>query len=128
MLSLYIYLFYVIVLSINHWSNINNISIYIKFSVSVRFRNSVYPLPFPFSTILDSIPFSMIKCGYRNGREVFPSVSIPSYAMLIAKASVGMFTWRAHFWCREQATSPRIITTRGRAGNFSNRSTRQIRK
>lgn len=30
--------------------------------------------------------------------------------------------------CREQAASPRIITTRGRAGNFSNRSTGQIRK
>jgi hypothetical protein len=36
------------------------------------------PLPFPFPTIPDPIPFPMIKCGYGNGRGVFPSVFIPS--------------------------------------------------
>jgi hypothetical protein len=34
------------------------------------------PLPFPFPTIPDPNPFPMIKCGYGNGRGVFPSVSV----------------------------------------------------
>jgi uncharacterized Zn-finger protein len=34
------------------------------------------PLPFPFPTIPDLIPFPMIKCGYENGRGVFTSVSV----------------------------------------------------
>jgi hypothetical protein len=34
------------------------------------------PLPLPFPTIPDPIPFSMIKYGYENGRGVFPSVSV----------------------------------------------------
>jgi hypothetical protein len=35
-------------------------------------------IPFPFPTIPDSIPFSMIKYGYGNGRGVFPSVFMPT--------------------------------------------------
>jgi hypothetical protein len=61
------------------------------------------PLPFPFSTILDLIPFSMIKCGYRNGRGVFPSVSVhflpystcarPRHESLVAIAAVAACLW-----------------------------------
>jgi hypothetical protein len=35
------------------------------------------PLQFPFLTISDLIPFSMIKCGYKNRGGVFRSVFIP---------------------------------------------------
>jgi hypothetical protein len=49
------------------------------------FTISFIPLPFSFPTIPDPIPFSIIKCGYGNGREVFrlfPSVFIPRYEYL----------------------------------------------
>jgi hypothetical protein len=35
------------------------------------------PLPFSSPTIPDPIQFPMIKCGYGNGRGIFPSVFIP---------------------------------------------------
>jgi hypothetical protein len=48
------------------------------FSFPFVFAIPFIPLSFPFPTIPDSILFPMIKCGYGNGREIFPSVFIPS--------------------------------------------------
>jgi hypothetical protein len=42
------------------------------------------PLPFSFPTIPDPIPFPTIKCGYRNGRGVFQSVSVRFHPYLLA--------------------------------------------
>jgi hypothetical protein len=45
-------------------------------------------LPFPFPTIPDLIPFTMIKYAYGNEREIFPSVFIPTsnWKQLMASA------------------------------------------
>jgi hypothetical protein len=46
------------------------------FSLPFVFAIPFIPLPFPFPTIPDPIPFPMIKCGYGNGRGVFPFVFV----------------------------------------------------
>lgn len=46
--------------------------------VFVRFAHPFIPLP----TIPNLIPFSMIKCGYRNQRKCFLSIFIPIYHFL----------------------------------------------
>jgi hypothetical protein len=56
------------------------------FMFSFDFAIPFISLPFPFQTILDSILFSMIKCGYENGRG-FLSVFIPKYVVFDKDAS-----------------------------------------
>jgi hypothetical protein len=82
MLPLYIYLFYVIIYqSITSQTLITflfvlNYEFPLVFPFPFVFSIPFIPLLFPFPTIPDPIPFPMIKCGYGNGRGVFPSVSV----------------------------------------------------
>jgi hypothetical protein len=53
-----------------------NYEFLLVFPILFVFAILFIPLPFPFPTILDPIPFPMIKCGYENERGVFLSVSV----------------------------------------------------
>jgi hypothetical protein len=91
-MSLYIYLFYVIVLPINHYQTlisflfVLNYEFPLVFPFPFIFAIPFIPLSFPFPTIPDPIPFPMKKCGYGNGRGVFPFVFIPRYEKVFGDA------------------------------------------
>jgi hypothetical protein len=88
------------------------------FQFSFVFAIPFIPLPFPFPTIPDPIPFPMIKCGYGNGKGVFPSVSVRFHPCMEST----VFHLPRHRW-PTHARPPRTRTTSWPSGSSARSST-----